>query len=260
MQANCSNCGAGLNGTYKFCPQCGQSTATHRLHWHDVQHDLTHYFTHADKGIFFLIKELALRTGNVAKEYIEGKRKKYMSPVTFYLLVAGIYVVAMHFLSSQFPGSANNETLTTGMNVQQARAIRANVFLEEHLKVLAFLALPVSAFVYWLFYKRKGFSYLEQLVANMYANGFTLLVMCLLIQPVAAFITKDNNSIYGASTGLLFQLAYLFVFYYRFAGGGNTKAKLRAFIAVVVALFSWLAFVFLMISLYVNTGFFGLLK
>ena len=57
---NCLNCNAPLTSTQKFCGECGQKTALKRVNLHDVLHDAIHYFTHADKGIFTLLKSLVL--------------------------------------------------------------------------------------------------------------------------------------------------------------------------------------------------------
>ena len=74
---NCLNCNHPLTEGQHFCANCGQKAALKRLNLHDIWHDVVHYFTHADKGIFQLLKQLVTKTGIVAKEYVEGKRKKY---------------------------------------------------------------------------------------------------------------------------------------------------------------------------------------
>jgi hypothetical protein len=70
---NCLNCGSGLGAGYKFCATCGQKANTHRLSFHEIGHDALHYVTHADKGIFHLIKELARRPGKVPPVEIKNE-------------------------------------------------------------------------------------------------------------------------------------------------------------------------------------------
>ena len=76
-QSICANCAAPLDPQFRYCPQCSQKVDLHRLSLHDIFHDVVHYFTHADKGFFGLLKDLAVSTGKVAREYVTGKRKKY---------------------------------------------------------------------------------------------------------------------------------------------------------------------------------------
>ncbi len=55
-------------------------------------YDTPHYIIHADKSIFHLVGELALRPGAVAREYVEGRRAKYFKPVSFFLIVGTLIV------------------------------------------------------------------------------------------------------------------------------------------------------------------------
>src|SRR5688572_4842962 len=86
----CKNCQTTFEG--KFCPNCAQKADTHRFTVKHFAHELFHAFTHTDKGVFFLSKELLLRPGKVAREYNSGMRKKYFNPITFLLIVTAIQI------------------------------------------------------------------------------------------------------------------------------------------------------------------------
>src|SRR5688572_18664064 len=86
---NCKNCNAPLSGN--FCANCGQTSNVHRVTFKHFLHEFFHAFTHTDKGIFLLMKELITRPGHVAREYLDGKRKKYFNPLTFLILMASLY-------------------------------------------------------------------------------------------------------------------------------------------------------------------------
>src|SRR5688572_7885209 len=124
--ANCLNCGTALAPMQNFCSNCGQKADTHRLSFHDLWHDAIHYFTHADKGIFHLLKGLATRPGRVAQEYIDGKRKMYFKPLNFFLIVAGIVVFMTSTLHRDYPRPSNRTASSTGVrpSPQQIQAYR----------------------------------------------------------------------------------------------------------------------------------------
>src|SRR6476646_10857932 len=82
------NCGTLLAG--KHCHECGQKAGVHRLTLHELFHEVWHVFTHTDKGILKLIKDLFIRPVSVYDGYFGGQRKKYFSPVLFFLVTAGI--------------------------------------------------------------------------------------------------------------------------------------------------------------------------
>ena len=55
-----------------------------------VAHDFLHALTHVDHSIFALIKALALHPGRVAREYVDGRRKKHFGPLAFLVITVGV--------------------------------------------------------------------------------------------------------------------------------------------------------------------------
>jgi len=79
---NCKNCKTNFKG--KFCYNCGQKASVGELSMKELLHEGWHSFTHTDKGILKLIKDLTLHPKTVYLNYFNGQRKKYFSPVTFF--------------------------------------------------------------------------------------------------------------------------------------------------------------------------------
>jgi predicted amidophosphoribosyltransferase len=73
---HCLNCDAPLVPNQAYCSACGQKADTHRLSMHDIGHAMVHVFTHADHSVFALVRDLAFKPGRVAREYLDGKRRK----------------------------------------------------------------------------------------------------------------------------------------------------------------------------------------
>ncbi len=89
-QEFCKNCTHIYQG--KFCPNCGQKTATHEIDFNFVVHEVPHSAFHLSKGIFFTIKELCTRPGKTIKEYFEGKRINHFPPLTYLLIITSLFV------------------------------------------------------------------------------------------------------------------------------------------------------------------------
>lgn len=242
MEANCKNCAVSLQPDYDFCPKCSQKTHLHRISMHEVVHDGIHYFTHADKGLFQLIRDLAQKGGIVAREYVQGKRKKYFSPLNFFLIVAALNLFAINAdENSGRPDMARKQAMEY-YKIKDAgrrqvflriydRQVEAIDFIKRHSNKTVLVMLPIMALVFWLFYRKGPYNFTEHLIACMYMYGFCTLVFVLLA--LSNLIVKaDVNIIYGLT--LLWQLFYFSWFYYRFMG--NTK-RLRAFVAGFSAIF-----------------------
>jgi hypothetical protein len=271
--SNCLNCNAALSTTQKFCSECGQKTATKRVNLHDVLHDAIHYFTHADKGIFTLLKSLVLQPGLVAKEYVEGKRKKHFPPLNFFLIVAAVYLV-IGGITSKYSSSAlqrstqvnsykSTPRITIPDNTQQAQAegikrieklAKIGRFFSKYSNYVAMLAAPLISFLIWLLYLKGRYNFTEHLVANLYLIGFTNLFRCLIFAPIAILFsipTENRNLQLGF---MLFEVLYRTLFYYRFMGEYNLAGKAKAFLVALGTAIFWSTLIAAIFYFYILWG------
>lgn len=175
-QQACKNCGSILTG--KYCSNCSQNADIHRFTLKHALHDFFHSFTHIDRGILFLIKELFTRPGYVSKEYIEGKRKKYFNPFQYLFLA----VAAATFLSVNYQlmgPKADVNAIGTGINTF---GLQYNAFIYKYFNVIQLVSVPVIALFSWLFYRKSGYNYAENLVFNTFL-GAQRTLMYILIAP-----------------------------------------------------------------------------
>jgi len=86
------NCGATVQGRY--CHVCGQeNTEPKETFWHMV----THFFydiTHFDGSFFVTLKDLLFKPGFLSREYMLGRRKKYLHPVRMYVFTSAVFFLA----------------------------------------------------------------------------------------------------------------------------------------------------------------------
>lgn len=262
---NCLNCGSSLETAHRFCAQCGQQAGIHRLHFHDLWHDTVHYFTHADKGIFHLIKELAKKPGIVAREYIEGRRKAYFRPLNFFLIVAGILVFMtsfFHVVDERRLKGLQAAAARTENPVKQAhlykmahRMENMNRFVSKYSNVINMLATPLMALVFWLVYKKGKYNFVEHLVANLYFVPFVMIFYALLIVPLQKLLFDYSSGYLVLVAFFLFEIVYRGMAYYQFMGrpGAGPLVKALAVSFLTVAL--WFAGVTWFMMTYVQTGF-----
>ncbi len=85
----CLNCNAGLVGRY--CHKCGQENREPKESvWHFVTH-FVNDFTHFDGKFFTTLKDLLFRPGFLSREYMLGKRERYLNPIRMYLFTSFIF-------------------------------------------------------------------------------------------------------------------------------------------------------------------------
>lgn len=91
----CLNCGAVLDGAY--CSACGQKAHLHRSVLHAVE-EFLHGVTHFDSKLWNTLPLLFFRPGKLTREYVHGKRARYVAPVALFLLTVFSMFLLFGFL------------------------------------------------------------------------------------------------------------------------------------------------------------------
>ena len=83
-EAACLNCGTGLIGSH--CHACGQPAHVHKT-ISAFFHDLAHGVFHFEGKIWRTLPMLAWHPGRLTREYIDGRRASYVSPIALFLFI-----------------------------------------------------------------------------------------------------------------------------------------------------------------------------
>ena len=98
--AQCLNCGTALVGSH--CHACGQRGEVHRT-LRQFGHDLLHGVLHFEGKLWRTVPALVWRPGQLTREYIDGKRARYISPIAFFLFVVLVTYVGFSALAPELP-------------------------------------------------------------------------------------------------------------------------------------------------------------
>ncbi|KPF79119.1 hypothetical protein IP78_09730 [Brevundimonas sp. AAP58] len=109
----CTDCGEPTSG--KFCSNCGQATHVHRSLLHLFE-EVLHGVLHFDARIWRTLPLLLLNPGRLTREWIQGKRTRYVSPLAIFLFT----VFLMFFLMS-FGGGGVVNVATLDERIATAR-------------------------------------------------------------------------------------------------------------------------------------------
>jgi hypothetical protein len=82
----CRNCGAVAPGA--FCPACGQETDTRLPTLRKFMHDATGRLVSFDSRMWRTLFALVARPGFLTREYLDGRRKRYLRPTRLYLIMS----------------------------------------------------------------------------------------------------------------------------------------------------------------------------
>ena len=156
----CKNCGH-INHD-RYCGHCGQKSAVERITFPFLWHQVFHFFTHMEKGFLFTSWKMIRNPGITVKDFIEGKRKPYQPPVSYFLIWIAIYALLLYGVGKIFPeGRVINFRNYFGTGVSTRYAI-------NHLGIVLSILIPVFGFYLFLLTSRKLYNYAECLVAIIY--------------------------------------------------------------------------------------------
>jgi len=94
----CLNCGTALVGSH--CHACGQVAHVHRT-LGAFFHDLLHGVFHFEGKIWRTLPMLGWRPGVLTREYIDGRRASYVSPIALFLFCVFLMFAVFHATESE---------------------------------------------------------------------------------------------------------------------------------------------------------------
>src|SRR5580700_10118686 len=163
----CANCNASIMGGQNYCPNCGQKTPTPRLSVHEIGAEFVHALAHVDRSALSLIWQLLIRPGDVARNYVAGRRKRYFGPFAF-------LVVTIAFTSAVIAISGFQAVTSEAPNGLAS-------FLQQHINLLFFAEVPLLAAACRLMGIREPYNYAEYLVLTSYSAGLHTLFYALVV-------------------------------------------------------------------------------
>ena len=165
----CRDCGAPLAPAQAYCGACGQKRIAGRITLHEIARDLLHALVHVDRSVLSLVWQLLVRPGAVARDFIEGRRRRYFGPFAF--LVVCVAVGAAAIALSGFPVVTTNQPN------------RVAAFMQSHPNLVYFIHVPLLAAACRAVCVLDRLHYAEHLVLVAYTEGMHVLWNTLVIIP-----------------------------------------------------------------------------
>ena len=259
MQSNfvtCKSCGTRFQG--RFCNNCGEKV----YHPHDKSfshflEEAFHFITHFDTKIFRSLRLMFTKPGFLALECCEGKRRKYISPVSMFMIGVVIYLlfpVLQGLNISFYSHISNNNSLHINV-IQKWAEHKASVeqISLEHLgekfnhlspkfsKVLLLVLIPLTAIALSLLFRRKKEYFFDHMMLAAEINAVILFLVFLFLPVIFVGISKllPINLEYGDTViflflhGILLLLILVFSFK-RFYQVKFLNALIKAFLFIIL--------------------------
>jgi len=235
----CPNCEKEFDSSFNYCPHCGQKNI-------DPDPKLKHFISeflsanfNIDSKIFITLKALILKPALLSKEFLAGKREKYLTPVRLYLLISLVYFFIISIApddNSHIVGindtevvdsdssnvvisidSINPDTLTEFDRTiyDKVKFIETpagkKIFMEKLKKNISwgmFIFIPLTAFIFFLLFIRKTKYYIPNLIFTLHLQS--LIFLWFTIFSIIGFFF-DFTILNIAELILIFYLTFLWI-------------------------------------------------
>lgn len=122
----CKNCEKHISNTFKYCPYCGQKPKEKLTLGVLFTNTISNYFS-VDARFFKTVIPLLFKPGFLPKQFVNGKRKRYLHPAQMYLFISlvtfFIFSFSVRKFSSDINNNFNNEEQKTDTIVQAKPAL-----------------------------------------------------------------------------------------------------------------------------------------
>lgn len=99
---HCLNCGTEV--PERYCTHCGQeNTVPHETFGHLFSHFVADIF-HYDSQLLVTLKSLFFRPGFLSREYMAGKRVRYVNPIKLYVFVSFVFFFGIFTIHTDHEG------------------------------------------------------------------------------------------------------------------------------------------------------------
>jgi Protein of unknown function (DUF3667) len=232
----CRNCGATLTGP--FCSRCGQGRVG-RITLRSFAHEVAAQLVEVDHGFLHTFVEMLRRPGAVIREYIDGRRRSYTSPVAYILIASALSLLrsaltsdAAHTIQDMrakftptFKLIYNPARLDVFLRIQDL--VTTNKFMMD-----AVILIPIALSLRFLFRKR-GVNVAECAVFTCYTFGQATLLSVIIGTPLMLVARATLES----TLFVILALAYLLYAGFGFFGKSfGTAARIIGAVALGVLL------------------------
>jgi hypothetical protein len=180
-EQRCLNCDAATLESARFCHRCGQRTDTARLSFLDIARDLMHTFVNVERGPLAFAWALLTRPGTVAREYVEGRRRRHYGPFATLVVLVGVTALAVNLSGFQ---ALSHDGLPSG----------PTDLLQRHFNLLLLVQLPLLGCVCAVLFRSARLTLPEHMVLIAYALSVRAVLLALVV-PVAYLASAKTVSV-----------------------------------------------------------------
>ena len=163
----CKNCLKSQPKDFDFCPECGARVIRNRLTARNLSQDVVQRYFDIDNTFLQTFIHLITKPEVVIDGYINGVRKKYVNPISYFALALTIAGLQIFVVRKFFPEAYDLSSITVDGQEEFANSMMASI--QEYSSLITMAMIPLYALMARIvFINIKKYNYTELLVVFLY--------------------------------------------------------------------------------------------
>ncbi len=203
---NCKNCRTEILEQDDYCKSCGGKVIRNRLTFKNLFEHLSETFFNYDNKLLRTFVQLFKQPEDVIVGYINGVRKKYINPISFFGLALTLSGLSILIIKKFYIEYLDFSVLLEGTNVPDE--IMKNISSEslEYNSLFYSILVPLFALISWITFLDKKYNFTEHIIIYLYSMSLLSMLLVVLAQ-VALFFAPTYYLIFA-----IFSYPLMFVY------------------------------------------------
>lgn len=225
---NCKNCDKPLTGNY--CSNCGQKARVDKIDAKYLLNEIPETFFQVNHGFLFTIKEILLNPGNTIRNYLHGKRKNYIKPIAYVLLLSTLYALLASLVSGTTFLGEIVLGLAEGGTSKESDPIFSLIlqWIADNYAYSTVLFLPFFSLASFLAFKKFNYNFFEHFVINAYLSGQQAIIYSIFV--LIQYFGNIENYYYPLLSLVLSIVFAFWTFIQLFKSAGTFSTIIRTVI------------------------------
>jgi len=201
----CKNCQNILQEQSDYCNICGARVIRNRLTIKNLFQHFVEEFLNYDNRFLKTVRHLFTKPSEVIENYVNGTRKKYLNPMSFFAITLTLSGISVLVLQKFYPNAIDfNNFFST--NVSQEVMTKIMRVSLEYNSFLYSAMIPFFALMSFVVFWNKKYNLTEHIVMYLYTMSL-LSLASIFIGQLCLFVRPD---LYTTISPMIFILAFIY--------------------------------------------------
>lgn len=183
---NCKNCHTELDEQDDYCGRCGGKVIRKRLSFKNLFEHLSETFFNYDNKLLRTFVQLFREPEDVITGYINGVRKRYINPISFFGLSLTISGLSLYIIKKFYIQHLEFAEKFGGINKEIFDQTSSGIF--EYNSLFYSFLIPLFAFISWIVFLNKKYNFTEHIIIYLYSLSMLSVLLAFAAQIVLMLI------------------------------------------------------------------------